>query len=195
MRGAEHELILFDATGQRKYLCEQERRRFLWASLQADLRTRLFCQLLAYTGCRISEGLELIPSRLDINTGKVVFRTLKRRRTIHRAVPVPLNLIRELALYAHALSPEDRLWSWCRQTAWRRVKDVMDAAGIAGPQASPKGLRHGFGIASAEKNVPPNLTRKWLGHSRLETTMIYQDAVGQEERRFAKRLWQDYARP
>jgi hypothetical protein len=28
-----------------------------------------------------------------------------------------------------------------------------------------------------------------MGHARLETTAIYQHAVGQEERAFAMRLW------
>ena len=69
------------------------------------------------------------------------------------------------------------------------VKSVMEAAGIVGSQACPKGLRHGFGIACAEKNVPVSLIRQWLGHASIETTMIYLDAVGKEEREFAKRTW------
>ena len=65
----------------------------------------------------------------------------------------------------------------------------MAEAGIRGPQATPKGLRHSFGIANAEENIPPGLTKRWMGHARLETTVLYQHAVGREERAFAKRLW------
>ena len=35
------------------------------------------------------------------------------------------------------------LWPWSRTTAWRDVKAVMAVAGIEGPQATPKGPRHG----------------------------------------------------
>jgi len=84
---------------------------------------------------------------------------------------------------------DQRLWPWCRQTAWRHVKAVMRAAAIIGPQASPKGLRHGFGIANAQASIPQSLTQRWMGHARLETTGIYQNAVGSEERAFAQRAW------
>lgn len=36
--------------------------------------------------------------------------------------------------------------------------------------------------------VPLNLTQKWLGHARHETTAIYASATGPEERQFAERM-------
>ncbi|MDQ0462959.1 integrase [Caulobacter ginsengisoli] len=180
---------LFDADGHRKYLTGGEVNRFLRAGGKADDQTQALCLLLAYTGCRISEALALTPTRLDPETSRVIFRTLKRRARVFRAVPVPaelMTLLRQLAVDRPADAP---LWTWTRQTAWRRIKAVMRAAGITGAQATPKGLRHGFGIANAEENVPPSLTQRWMGHARLETTAIYQHAVGREERAFARRLW------
>jgi integrase/recombinase XerD len=53
----------------------------------------------------------------------------------------------------------------------------------------PKGLRHGFGIRAASRNIPPNLIQRWMGHASLKTTAIYLDAVGAEEREFASRMW------
>jgi integrase/recombinase XerD len=185
-----NQIALFDGRGRRKYLCARELPRFLAAAVAADRRTDALCQLLAYTGCRISEALALTPAQLDPETGRVVFRTLKRRRQAFRAVPVPAELMKLLlGLGAHA---DARLWPWSRQTAWRRVKAVMDAAGISGPQAMPKGLRHGFGVANAEENVPMATTQKWLGHAKLETTAIYQQAVGREETAFARRVWRKW---
>lgn len=180
---------LFDEGGRRKYTTRTERLRFLVAARSADPATAALCELLVHTGCRISEALEVSPSRLDVGTGRVIFRTLKRRRLVFRAVPIPADLIEALDRLAIGREPEEPLWLWCRQTAWRRVKTVMAACGITGAHAMPRGLRHGFGIANAEENVPPGLTRRWMGHARLETTAIYQDAVGQEEQAFAKRLW------
>jgi len=65
----------------------------------------------------------------------------------------------------------------------------MEEAGIVGSHATPKGLRHAFGVAAVQKQIPLNLFQKWLGHSRLETTAIYADAVGAEERSIAKKMW------
>jgi integrase len=182
------EMVLFDGNGRRKYLCAGEVPRFLKMARAADAETYLFCSLLAYTGCRISEALALMPVHLDPETSRVVFRTLKRRRVVHRAVPVPSELMTALCRSAKS-QPDAPIWRWSRQTAWRRVKAVMDAADITGPQAMPKGLRHGFGVANAEENVPMATTQKWLGHAKLETTAIYQQAVGREEAAFARRLW------
>ncbi|MFT4251427.1 MAG: site-specific integrase [Caulobacter sp.] len=180
---------LFDADGARKYLCASEWKRFVRAAEKAAPQTQALCLLLALTGCRVSEALAVTPARLDRAAGRVVFRTLKRRRRVFRAVPIPPELMRALCDLAVSRAPDAPLWPWCRQTAWRRVKDVMHRAGIVGPQATPKGLRHAFGIANAEDRVPPGLTQRWMGHAKLETTTIYTHAVGQEERSFARRLW------
>jgi integrase/recombinase XerD len=65
----------------------------------------------------------------------------------------------------------------------------MARAEINGPMAMPNGLRHAYGIRAAGENVPPRLIQRWLGHSDPDTTAIYINAVGKEERRFAERLW------
>ncbi len=186
------EIALFNGCGARKYLCARELPRFLKATAKEDDVTRTFCLLLALTGCRISEALALTPAQIDPETGRIAFRTLKRRRVTFRAVPVPPYLMAAMLRIAEQKTTKERLWPWSRPTAWRRVKAVMDAAGISGPQAMPKGLRHGFGVANAEENVPMATTQKWLGHAKLETTAIYQQAVGREEKAFARRLWRKW---
>ena len=66
-------------------------------------------------------------------------------------------------------------------TGWRAVHGVMRAAGLDGPHTSPKGLRHGFGVAAVTAGIPLNPVQKWLGHAQLSTTALYADAVGAEE--------------
>jgi integrase len=39
------------------------------------------------------------------------------------------------------------------------------------------------------RKIPLPIVQRWLGHSRLETTAIYLDVSGDEERELAKRLW------
>lgn len=188
------ELGLYDSRGHRKYLTPHERTAFLSAAEDTPRDVRTLCGLLAYTGCRLSEALLLTADRVDLRADLVIFESLKKRRPgIYRAVPVPHAFIDMLDL-VHGLRelqarPDQgrahRLWPWSRMTGWRRIREVMAQAGIRGPHASPKGLRHGFGVAAVTSGVPLNLVQKWLGHAQLSTTAIYADAVGDEEHAIA----------
>lgn len=186
--------MLFDRSGNRKYLTGDERRAFIKAAARQDARTEAFCLTLAYTGARISEVTALTPARIDLANGVVVIETLKRRqRGVYRAVPIPGHLLDRLAsLVGDAPAPPDSLiFPWCRTTAWRRVKDVMEAAGIPPLLTKPRALRHAFGVQGlTEAMVPINMMQKWLGHARIETTAIYANAVGAEERKIAQRMWE-----
>jgi integrase/recombinase XerD len=182
---------LFDAAGRRKYLTPAQRQGFLHAAEKAPPEVRTFCWTLGLTGCRLSEGTALVATRVDKAAGLLVFESLKKRRKgVFRAVPVPPDFMRILDS-VHDLSAlgDARLWPWSRTTAWRRVKEVMDAAAIQGLYASPKGVRHGFGINATANEIPLNMTQKWMGHARLETTAIYANAVGPEEQKIAARMW------
>lgn len=190
---------LYSHDGQRKYLSQEERAAFLQASERAERDVRTFCSVLAYTGCRISEALALTADRVDMANGVIVFESLKKRREgVYRAVPVPPTMLDALDL-VHGVRKAQRgkdggkiarLWPWGRATAWRRVKEVLAAAGITEEaRATPKGLRHAFGVAAVSKGIPLNLVQRWLGHAQLTTTAIYADAVGEEERNIASRMW------
>jgi integrase/recombinase XerD len=190
-------MSLFGPSGSRKYLNAAERRRFVEAAQRAEPATRLFCLTLAWSGGRISEVLALTPAAIDIESGVANIETLKRRkRGIVRQVPLPLGVLGQLdRIFRLRRQQRDpalacrRLWSWSRTTAWRHVKAVMAAARISGLPATPKGLRHGFGVHAFNSCVPPHLVQRWLGHASLRTTAIYADVVGPEERALAARMW------
>lgn len=192
---------LYDHNGKRKYLISRERAAFLKAARNQNPEIETFCLILCYSGARISEVLALTPDRVDFGSCVIIFETLKRRRKgTFRAVPVPEDVLRCLA-DVHCLNgvqmgsdgqTNKRLWPWCRTTAWQHVKTVMAEAGISGPQACPKGLRHAFAVLSLQSGVPINLVSRWLGHSRLETTAIYAEAIGDEEKAIAERFWQTF---
>jgi integrase/recombinase XerD len=152
---------------------------------------RTFCATLAHTGCRLSEALALTATRVDVRAGVLVFESLKKRRKgIYRAVPVPPDFLETLQT-VHDLDAlgDARLWNWSRTTGWRRVREVMAAAALRGLFATPKGVRHGFGVKAVTSKVPLNMTQKWLGHARIATTAIYTDAMGPEEQEIAERMW------
>jgi site-specific recombinase XerD len=184
---------VFDQRGNRKYLNGVERRAFLHAvAKERDPLRRAFCLALFYSGCRISEALSLTVERFDLAGKALVFETLKqRRRGCFRAVPIPDSLTVDCRELAAGLKPSARLWPFSRPTAYRLIKQYMALAGISGGHASPKGLRHGFAVACLAQKIPLTTVKNWLGHARLETTAIYLDVSGDEERELAKRLWQE----
>lgn len=192
--------FLYDREGNRKYLTQAERKAFLTAASRMPPAIRTFCLTLAYTGARVSEVLALTPRRIDTDLRVIVVESLKkRRRGLYRAVPIPIDLITELNrvhdIQTAREQPErarQRIWGSCRTTAWNWIKACMTLAGVDGAPASPKGLRHAFGVGALQAGVPINLVRKWLGHSRLSTTEIYADAVGEEEQVIAARFWRAF---
>ena len=202
---------LFNPAGKRLYLTDSERKKFFAAADDEDRLIRSFCYVLCFTGCRISEALQLVGERIDFDAGAIVFESLKKRkRGVYRAVPVPPAVLEMLAM-VHGLKDKKKkrllkkrtaqkktasakdspppLWDFGRTTAWKHVIAVMKAAGVKGPQATPKGLRHGFGVAAIQAGIPLNLLQRWLGHAQLTTTAIYANAVGPEERNIAARMW------
>jgi integrase/recombinase XerD len=185
--------------GERLYFTEEQRKALLGAAAKAPREVRSFCSVLCYTGCRISEALALTAKSIDLSAKVIVIESLKKRKAgVHRQVPVPPELldtldmvhgIREIQRKGRARL-NDRLWTWSRMTAWRKMAALMKAAGIPdGPHASPKGLRHGFGVAAVSKGISLNMVQKWLGHSQLTTTAIYANAVGEEEQSIASKMW------
>jgi integrase len=187
---------LFDIDGRRKYLVTEERQAVLRAARACRGEVETLCTVLVLTGCRLSEALAVTAGRLDRLGGCVVFESLKkRRRGQYRAVPVPealfvrLEAVHGVSGLVSSRSADAPLWPVSRVTAWRQVRTVMAAAGVVGPQATPRGLRHGFGVAAISAGVPLNLVQRWLGHSDISTTAIYANVMGAEERRIAARMW------
>ena len=185
------EVALFDSKGSRKYLTSGEADALLAVARKADLQTRLFCKLLYHTGARISEALAITPRHLDSDAGRIILRTLKRRKASYRGVPVPARFMRDLVEFAADLAPDTRLFGWSRQTGWRRIRALMEKAGIEGAQAKPRGLRHRYGCHAIECGLPESLLGRLLGHAdNSRSTRIYTFVHGPEERALIRRMWE-----
>ena len=192
------EMRIHTADGKRLYLNAEERAAFLDAAALQQPHVRLFGETLHYTGCRLSEALELTPERIDLSEGRVLLRSLKKRREdVYRAVPVPERYMGSLEVafgirkvQKRKKGASDPLWSWTRRHGWKIIKDIMIAADIVdGPHRTPKGLRHGYGMNAIQKGVPLHMLQKWMGHAQLTTTAIYANAAGKEEVELADRMW------
>ena len=183
---------LVNARG-RKYRTAAERKRFL-----AAVRThpKPAVQTLAQTGCRVSEALATRACDVDLEAREVRIATLKRRRAAWRTVPVPEDLIHAFELVhrlrrtqGSARGAKSLLWPITRQTANRQVGAIMRTAGIEGPQACPRGLRHSYGVAAVTAGVPLPTIAAVLEHASLTTTAIYTTAIGAEARELVSRIW------
>ena len=189
-------ISLLDNKGSRKYLNRFERHLFFQTCKTLTPERKLFCWMLYFTGARISEIVELQVRQLDFMDKTVVIRTLKQREdNVYRQLPLPDFLLKELLMMLDERQKQgidlgDRLWSFKIRSASRYVKKVMNRAGIYGTQASAKGLRHGFAVHAANL-VPITKVSGWMGHTSLETTAIYLQVSGTEDREWAKKLWDE----
>lgn len=191
------QMRLYGRQYKRLYINASERWRFAKTSDTQDPHIRALCLTLLYTGCRLSEALELSHYSLQGDEGVVSIRSLKKRNQHHvREIPIPQELLDTLTTLEAQASPQNNRLLWHRDgkpidriTAYRWVKAVMAEAGITGPQACPKGLRHGFGIHAVASGVQLNMLQKWMGHASIKTTAIYANAVGREEREIARKMW------
>lgn len=113
---------LFTSDGQRKYVTAEERVRFLRATNAHECgEVRTLCLVMAYTGCRISEALQLTADRVDLSAKAITFRTLKQCGNLaYRAVPVPDSTLDAIEL-VHRIRKAQRakdggkdtpLWPW-----------------------------------------------------------------------------------
>jgi len=183
------EMRLYSTSEERLYLNRSEREMYKKSALQQSEQTRLLCLILFYTGCRISEALNISWSDIQWDEGIIAIRSLKKRDKHHvREVPVPPELIMILKS-RYQKRNKHTVFQHDRTTGWRRITETMKTADIIGIHATPKGLRHSFAMWCAYNGIPITLCQKWMGHSDIRTTAIYYQIVGKEEIELAEKLW------
>jgi len=184
---------LIDKNGYRKYLNMSERALFKNVIEKSGSKERLFGLMLYWTGARISEILNLTTSHIDLDKELVIIKCLKKRtlRPIWRRIPLPTTYIHELDQFfsIRESANSEKLWSWSRSTASRRISEFMKLAGISGKHANPRGCRHSFGLFCAKNHIPASVLKQWMGHSHISTTIIYMDFTIEDQRDFAEKLW------
>ncbi len=83
---------VFDRRGRRKYLDSSERRTLLRAiKRERDALRRAFVLTLFYTGCRISEALNVTKERLDETAGSITHAG--RIARVGRTAKLQINLM------------------------------------------------------------------------------------------------------
>ncbi len=83
------EMTLYDHQDGRLYLNKQERDRFLTVSSDEVREQWVFCHILHYSGCRISEALALHSDQVLLDDRVLVFQTIKKRKLDRNGHPRP----------------------------------------------------------------------------------------------------------
>ncbi|MBU0492959.1 MAG: tyrosine-type recombinase/integrase [Chloroflexi bacterium] len=173
---------------QPQSLSAAELRRLLRAVHQAgDGRDIAIMELLAGTGLRVSETVQLRYGDIELNTRSGMVTVRRGKGGVHRQVPLTAEVRRALAAYLeqHPGQAEAPLWVGQRGplrdrgALFRIVNKYALAAGL--PALGPHTLRHTF--ATRYLQAHPGDLRNLaaiLGHSSLDTVLIYTEPTTDE---------------
>ena len=148
-----------------------------------DPRAKLLMLTQWRAGLRVSEALALDVSDLSLDSDLPTIRVRSGKGRKARVVPVHPELA---AAFRMALSygnvAEGRLIEAHRSTAWRWVQAAVERAeglgAIApGRRVGTHTLRHSYARHLLMHGVPINYLSRWLGHSSIQTTLIYLELV------------------
>ena len=156
-----------------------------------DPRARLLMLEQWRAGLRVSEALDLEVSGLSLESNNPTLRVRsgKGRRT--RVVPVHPELA---AAFRMALSygnvREGRLIDVHRVTAWRWVQTAVRRAEelgalLPGRRVGTHTLRHSCARHLLMHGIPINYLSRWLGHTSIQTTLVYLELVPDPTRSLA----------
>ena len=135
-------------------------------------------------GLRVSEALDLEVRDLSLDAASPTLRVRSGKGGKTRLVPVHPEL--HGALWAVRLAYGDisqgRIVEAHPTTAWRwvqaAVKRAEELGAIApGKHISTHTLRHSYARHLLMNGIPINYLSRWLGHSSIQTTLIYLELV------------------
>ena len=148
-----------------------------------DPRARLLMLEQWRAGLRVSEALALEVSDLSLDVELPTIRVRSGKGRKARVVPVhpELGAAFQTAL-AYGNVAEGRIIDAHRTTAWRWVQKALEKAEQLG--AIPPGrevgthtFRHSYARHLLMNGIPINFLSRWLGHSSIQTTLIYLELV------------------
>ena len=135
-------------------------------------------------GLRVSEALALEARDLSLDSALPTVHVRQGKGAKPRIVPVHPELHSALAssLQFGNIAQGDRLIKASRSTADRWIRSatekVVEAGTIsAGRRISSHTLRHSYARHLLVNGIPINYLSRWLGHSSIQTTLIYLELV------------------
>ena len=147
-------------------------------------RARLLMMIEWRAGLRVSEALALEVGDLSLDVDLPTLRVRQGKGRKARIVPVHPELHSALssALQFGNIAESDKIVKASRSTADRWIKEATAGAQKAGAIASGRRisnhtLRHSYARHLLMNGIPINYLSRWLGHSSIQTTLIYLELV------------------
>ena len=147
-------------------------------------RARLLMMIEWRAGLRVSEALALEVGDLSLDVEPPTIRVRQGKGRKAHIVPVHPELHSALtsALQFGNIGQEDKIVRASRSTADRWIRQAQaraqkDEAIAAGRRISNHTLRHSYARHLLMNGIPINFLSRWLGHSSIQTTLIYLELV------------------
>lgn len=108
----------------------------------------------------------------------------------YRSIPISPELSGKIAAYVMAanMSRDDLLFPITRVRVHQIVQDAGGKTGLEKGRSHPHAFRHGFGITAVLGGVPPLVLRTWMGHSNIESTLIYTEVLAQDTKSYLQNM-------
>lgn len=144
--------------------------------------------VLRFTGARHGE-VYLIDDNHDIDyrNNTVILKTLKQKKPITRAVPIPAEVVSEIARYLMEYPDmKGKLFKLDKTNFRKQFYEISAQAGIPKDRAYPHILRHTRAIELLRAGVPITMVQELLGHAYINTTAMYLRFSNAEIRQILK---------
>lgn len=144
--------------------------------------------VLRFTGARHGE-VYLIDDEKDVDyrTSEIKLWTLKQRKKAQRIVPVPSQVISEIARYLMEY-PEmkGKLFKIHPANFRKWFAKMVTSAGIDREKGHPHTLRHTRAMEMIKAGIPLTIIQSMLGHANLNSTAVYLRFSNQEAKMLLK---------
>ena len=149
---------------------------------RTDYHAKVLMLLQWRAGLRVSEALALAWPDLYLDSDKPTLRVRNGKGGKARMVPVHEELAQALTVWRRYGRHVGRLYTETRSTAWRWVKEAYERAVEfqempSGRQIGNHTLRHSCARHWLASGIPINIVQRWLGHSSMQTTLIYLEIL------------------
>ncbi|BDU51669.1 tyrosine-type recombinase/integrase [Haliovirga abyssi] len=178
---------------QREYLTQEEVEKLIGCIEKPLLKT--YFKTLYYTGLRLNECLFL--EKRDINFKKELIYIRNGKGGGSRYIPMSKKLKKILLEYKENNIPEVETTRFFSTKYTGKLSNYYVAitlrkavkkAGFFGRKITSHTFRHSFASSLVSKNVNIKIIQKLLGHSNINTTMIYLNASNEDMRKAVNEL-------
>lgn len=136
-----------------------------------DKKVKALLLFLFYTGIRKSELMNLKRSDIDLINCKAKIYEQKKKK--ERFVYFPKKIVNSLVEYFNSESEKENAFNINRG----RLDYIFEQLKINFPKykqlLKPHAFRHSFAVHCLRKDIPLPILKSLMGHTNIETTMIY----------------------